>query len=286
MYADGSNEWGLILSSVADGTRPASAFGTAVTPGSTTYGSYAQLISGANVTDDVCRIVVRVNNVGISGSARDCVVTIGCDPAGGASYTDTIVDLVCGPASPHTPAASITGLGVVFDFPLFIRAGTSIAAKAAVSSVSVADINVRVDLYCRPSNPDRIRVGTYVDTIGTIANQAGVAIVPGGASEGAWTQIGSTLTRPYWYLELGYGINDSTMVNNTIHVDVAIGDASNKKICISNAVILTTAGENIAKPRAGEFGKATVADLLYARAQVGTGAADSANSIALYGVGG
>lgn len=276
------NEFTLEIMSVADGTRPAAAWGTSVTPANNAYGAYAQLLSGAAVTDECQEIEIEIGTVGISAAARDCIVTIGFDRAGGTSYTDTIVDLVCGPAAPH----NTNGQGpVIFKFPLRVPAGCSIGAKASVNSVTVTAIRVACTLRGRPTHPELIWVGQKVTTFGsTPASSAGTAITPGTAAEGAWTQLGVALTEPIYYWEFGYGVQSATMTANVIHVDVGLGDATNKRAVILNGYVTTNNGESISKPVAGKHAVGAIGDLVYARAQVGPSAADTANSVAVYGV--
>src|SRR5262249_15219377 len=147
------------------------------------YGSYATLISGASLTDDVYEITININSVGISAAARDCLVSIGIDPAGGTSFTN-LVDLVCGPAVTYSEASTtLLGGGVSFTFPFFIKAGTSIGAAAAVNSATLTAINVWVQCKCRPSRPDLVWAGTYIDEFGvSTGTSAGTAITPGTAS--------------------------------------------------------------------------------------------------------
>jgi len=276
------NEFTLEISSVADGTRPAGAWGTAVTPGNNTYGTYAQLLAGAAVTDECQEIEIEVNTVGSSGVARDCIVTIGFDRAGGTSYTDTIVDLVCGPAAAH----NTNGQGPVgFRFPLRVPAGCSIAAKASVNSATVTAIRVACVLRGRPTRPELIWVGQKVTTFGsTPASSNGTTVTPGTASEGAWTQLGVALTEPIYYWEFGYGISSGGMTANVMHVDIGIGDASNKRVAIRDGYVTSNNGESISKPPSGRHAVGAIGDLVYGRSQVGPSAADTNNSIAAYGV--
>jgi hypothetical protein len=278
------NEWGTILYSTADGTKPVGGMGTAVTPAQNTYGTYAALIAGASMTVDCCELTINVNTVGISTAARDCVVSIGLDPAGGTSYT-SLVDLVCGPAHAYSDNGNSGGGGVWFRFPIWIKSGTSIAAAAAVNSATLTAINVFCRVRGAPSAPESIRVGSYIDQFGvTLASSSGTAITQGAASDGAYTQIG-TLTRPCWAWEFGYGINDATMSNNLLEVDIALGTNTNKKIVIPNATVHTSSIETVSKPWALEPGIGATGDNVYARAQ-GNVSVDSANSVAVYGVGG
>lgn len=279
-------EFGKLITSVADGTRPTAAMGTSITPGNNAYGSYAQLIAGASVTDDVYAVLVNMNGGATSTAARDMLVTLGLDAAGGTSYTDWVTDILAScPSLNGGSSSGFTGGGVSFYFPVFIKSGTSIAAKASVNNATVGSTRVRVTLFCKPSRRDLVSFGTFVQAFGaTAASSSGTAITPGTVSEGSWTEIG-TLTKPLRWLEFGYGVNDATMSQNTIHVDIALGDASNKKVIIQDAYVETQAVECIIKPDSCTPCVGAIGDKIYARCQVGPNAADDANSICVYGIG-
>lgn len=278
-----SNTFGLSIFSTADGTRPTSAsFGTSVTPVQNAYGSYAQLISGANLTDDCYELVICVNNVGISTVSRDCVVSIGLDPAGGTSYT-SLVDLVVGPAS--NMGAVVGSGGVWFKFPIFIAAGTSIGAAGAVSSTDVTSFGVCCVARCRPSHPENIIIGKFIDQYGvTLASSSGTAITEGTTSEGAYVALSSALTRPIVHLSFGRGHANGTMSSGLNVIDIAIGDASNKLVIISNAPVLTSSSEFQTKMPSGEPCDGAIGVIVYGRAQTSTNA-PSGVSLAAYGVG-
>ena len=276
------NEWGLVIESVADGTRPATTtWGTSVTPGNNAYGSYAQVLTATSDETYLCRIMLSA--VGVSAAAKDCLVTIGIDPAGGTSYTDFIVDLSA------SNAPNIVSLGLlphIYEFPIRIPAGASVAAKGSVNNATVGTIRVAITLFGRPSRPELVKAGTFVQTFGsTPASSSGTAITPGTASEGAWTQIGSALTVPLWYWEWGICINNATMANNMHVIDIGLGDASNKKVVVPNGMAGESASEALAKMTTGRNGLGTVGDIVYARVQTGPNAATSGMSVIAYGVG-
>jgi len=276
------NEFLLTLSSAgADGTRPVSNKGTAVTPGATnTYGSYASL-GVVNPNDDAYWIWIYAHTVNVVAENRMVMITVGVDPAGGSSFTDTINDLLIG-----APLAlqSTTG-GPIYGFPLRIKAGSAIGVKAACLSATTTAIRVYCELMCQPSRPELVRCGSFVQTFGvTPPTVGGVAVTPGGASEGAYAEIG-TLDKPLWFFDFGYSIDDTTMTTASLEVDVALGDASNKRVIIPNAQIITTANEVLNRAAAGRFALGAPGDKIYARSQH-SGTADTNNSVAVYGVGG
>lgn len=287
MFQRRVNDWGgPPILSTADGTTPAATNGTSVTPAQNAYGTAVTLISGANLIYDCCELTINVNSVGITTTSRNGVVGIVTDPAGGTAFGSPIVDLVCGPAHAYVGNGNSGGGGVWFRFYLWIKAGTTIGAVAAVNSATLTAIRVSVMVRGRPSYEQGIYVGQYIDQFGvTLASSSGTAITQGGASEGAYTQIGSNLTRPLHWFQFGYAIDDPTMTNNTLHIDLGVGDGTNKKIVVQNAVVHTSSIETISWGINDGLGNAASGDGVYARAQ-GNTALDSNNSIAVYGVGG
>lgn len=278
-------EYAPATTSASDGTRPAMAFGTSVTPNQNDIANatYAQLIAGASVTREMSDLLVCINTAGIAAAARDTIITIGIDPAGGSSYSTLIPNLLCGPAGSYSGAAS-NGGPVWFRFPIRIPAGSSIGAKASVNSSNLTAINVFCEVRGGQSAP--AYVGSVVEALGvTTASSSGTAVTPGTTSEGSYVQIG-TLTRPCHFIAWGVGVNDSTMSNNTLSVDIAIGDASNKRICVPNGFVFTAANEALGKHAQGVYVEGAIGDIVYARAQVGPNAADSNLSVAIYAVGG
>lgn len=276
-----TNEWGWILSSWTDGTRPVSTLMTSVTPAQNAFGSYAQLISGAALINDVYEITIFANNGSITATARDILVRIGLDPAGGTAYT-ALVDLLVGPVYPYASGHMPGG----WRFPLFIKAGTSIGAAASVSSVSVTAMRVGCTVKGRPSRPDRIYAGSYIDAFGvTTATSNGTSVTPGTVSEGAWSEIG-TLTRPAQWIEYGYSVGNATMNDAYLHVDVGIGDVTNKKIAISNSMLQVTSIEGLIRfSPAGVEVDAATGDKVYVRAQ-DSGTLETGHTAAVYCVGG
>lgn len=259
--------------------------GTAITPGNNTYGTPVTLISGANLTVDCCELTICVNSVGLTTLTRNAVVSLLIDPAGGTTFT-TLADLLVGPASAYSANGNSGGGGVWLRFPLWLKAGSTIGMAAQVNSATLTAINAFCRVRGEPSHPDaNFYVGQYIDSFGvTLATSSGTVITQGSASEGAYTQIG-TLTRPIYWWDFGYAVDDASMSNNTLDVDIAIGDATNKKQVIINAPVHTSTIEALSKGLAGEWGIGATNDGVFARSQGNVGV-DTSNSIAVYGVGG
>lgn len=263
--------------------QPSSAFGTSITPGTTasTYGSWAQVATSANIAQDVYGVYINFNNGSTSATSRMILCEMGVDNAGGTSYQSVIPYLIAGNAYPYTTAPG----GIYYYFPLYIKAGSSIAFRAMSNSVS--SLNVNVIFYGQPRRPDSQRVGAYVDAFGVdVAGRAGTAITMGSTSEGAWTQLGSATTRSYWWWQLGYTSTSTALAANTAHFDISAGTATSKKILIENQKWYTSTAEQIGSIPYFENAYNNVASgsLIYGRGQ-GI-AAIAGSSMIAYGLGG
>lgn len=264
-------------------TRPATAFGATVTPAQNAMGSWVQLMTGAAVARDVFAILINVNSNNVSAAARDTLVDIGVDPAGGSSYSVVIPYLLASCAAPY----NIGNGGVWYYFPLWIRAGSSIAARASVNNATVGTCRVNCSVYGSPRDRRLIKVGTRVEAIGVSTGTSnGTSTTSGTTSDGAWASLG-TVARDAWWWQAGMGVNDTTMSALAYHLDLAIGDASNKIVVIENSLITTTTGEQLNKmPNVADIGKyAPAGTNVYARLQC-SGTADASLSTAAYALGG
>lgn len=269
-----SNSWAKTINSHA------TSFGATVTPGNNTYGSYAQVL--AATSDDAYWVDVFVTGVAVSGAAKDGLITIGVDPAGGSSYTDTITDLLVSCA----PTSSLPGF-LIYSFPLFIKAGSTIAAKGTVNTATVGTITVAVRLRCKPTRPELVRVGSYVRTFGsTPGSSAGTSVTPGNAgTKGTWVQMGSNTVDNLWFYQLGLGINNATMNNNLTGWDVGIGDGSNKATIVDDQWAVPNTAETLVTTPRQTWWESKTGDGIWVRAAA-AGTALTGWSAAVYAVGG
>lgn len=264
-----------------DGTRPGAAeFGTTVTSGGSAnaYGSYAEVLSDTLVTEDCYGILINVNSLNLTSNARGGTLTIGKDDAGGTSYTDWLTDLIVGDACDpqHGP-------GFNYYFPMFIKAGTALAAKLACST-GAQTAGVNITLFGRPRDPGSVFAATKFQSFGA-SNGTGTAITSGTTSEGSWTQLGSNPSFPLKWLQFGWHSLDTTMADIVFTCDVAKGDASNKLVLLEDICARHDASERISMTSLLMSDvDVTTADLLYARAQC-SGTADATLQAAIYGVG-
>lgn len=271
-------------------TRPTSVqHGTSLTPGNNTFGTALQV--GADVAVELWGIKFWISGLGASTLAKDGLVQVGFDFAGGTTF----------PASPDrynsimllTGAASAYGTNgsppAQFYFPLRIPAGTAILARASTNNATVGTVGVAWQGVGRPKYPESIRRGSYVESLGvTTATSSGTAITPGTTSEGTAVSLGTlNADAPCWWWEIGWGVNDATTNALCYHADL-LRDSSTGPVIVENLLINHTGGEMISKPSTADL--MPISDVpggtqIYGRAQCST-TSDAAISMMAYGVGG
>lgn len=278
----GANTFGLNTFSWGT-TRPAAANGVSVTPATTNaYGTYVQLFSA--LTYPSRGIAININNNSGANASRNSAIRIGIDEAGGTSYTEWIGGLLAGGASPY----NIGGAGLWYYFPIYIPAGSSIAVSAR-GTVATA-FNVGAWLQQQPYKPEMSRRGAYVETLGVTlgaASATGVTVTPGTTAEGAWTLIGTTTRRCWWWqVMLQHATGDTAWGANVLHMDLAVGDATTKDIIIQDYPVMANANEqaSAAMNAAGCEYDVPAGSNIYARLQ-NSGTNDS-YQVAAYGLGG
>jgi hypothetical protein len=271
----GSNAFGLVQPSTTARPRNTTQ-GTSVTPNTGSKGSWAQMIDAT--TGDSYGILICVTNNFLSAASRNSVVDIGIDETGGTAYQVKIPDLICGNAGAYN-----TG-GIWYYFPVYIPAGSRVAVRSR-SSVTTA-FTVYCQLFQRAYNPSQVRKASFVEAYG-IGTTAGVTITPGTTNDGAWTLIGTTVNRVWWWqfgVQLGTG--DTSHTTAALHVDIAVGDATTKDIVILDAQVVTNLNEYALNPplSAGVEFPVPAGVNVYARVQSST-TTDTTN-IAVYAAGG
>ena len=277
------NDFGLIIPSVTPAVS-----GDTVTPGaSNTFGSFAALYTSAEVTDKAYGILINFNNNAVSATARDTLVDIGVDEAGGTNYRVVIPTLLA--SSAGTQSASNGGCGGIwYYFPLGIEAGSSVAARASVNNATAGSFQVACWLHCRPRRPDLHRVGSFVRAFGiNTATSSGTAITPNGSgSKSAFVQLGSATVEPLWWWNIGVGINNAVSSNSNSLWDLSSGSSTtlNRPI-IMDQLVMPGAVETLAYMQRGAAAQVAVGDLLFARAG-SNNTSPTGMSVAAYGLGG
>jgi hypothetical protein len=264
------------------GARPlATTYGHSITPGNNTKGTYVQLLAGASVARDVFGVYVVVSANAVSTAARDTLLDIGVDPAGGSSYSVLLPDLLVSSANTYLV------FGIAYYFPIWIRAGSSVAARASVNNATVGTLRTAITVYGSPKDRRLVRVGTKCKAYGIdAANSTGTAITSGTTSEGSWTALGSTVSERNWWWQLGFGINNAAMTNVIYHCDLAYGDATNNVMLFENRLASTTTLEQVSVPLSVGGDRAVPSGgTCYGRMQA-SATPDAGLSLAAYGVSG
>lgn len=225
----GSNQFGLTQPTTTG--RPADAQGATVTPAVGSKGGWSQML--ASTTDDWFGILICISNNSTLSTSRNSVVDIGIGPSG--SEVVLIPNLLAGNAVPYTSG------GLWYYFPVFVPGGSRISCRAQ-SSVTTA-FQVYAQGLGRPSNPAQIRKASFVDAIG-VTPPSGVAVTGGTTSDGAWTLIGATTKRVWWW-QFGTQIatTDTAHGHAAQHVDIAVGNGTQFDVIILDAQFCTTTGE-------------------------------------------
>lgn len=225
------------------------------------------------------QLVLAGNNA--AAAARDALVDIGIDEAGGSSYTGKIPDLIC------TGAVNNDKGGISFYFPLGIKAGSTIAARASVNNATVGTIYVWATLFGLPRNPESCRVGSFVEAIGVVsATSKGTDVTSGSTSEGAWTSLGST-ANPCWWWQQGMGLNNSNTGARVYALDLGVGDGSNKDVVIQDQTWGSDTSERLVNTMQllGCERHVPAGTNVYGRIQC-SGTPDSGSSMVAYALGG
>lgn len=198
--------------------------GTAVTTGASasTKGTPAELITSTSF--EVYWVRIIATNYGAAATASEGAMDI----LTGAATEDVLIpNLLMG----YCGGIGAAGNGAkVWDFPLYIPAGTRIACQAAGARTSTA-FRVGIFLYGGDEQPP-FRVGTRVTTygMGTVPN--GTAITPGASgAEGTFTQITASTTEDHFALVPSFQVSADTTINlRQYSLDIGIGAATEDQV--------------------------------------------------------
>jgi hypothetical protein len=133
-------------------------------------------------------------------------------------------------------------------FPLYIPAGSRIAAQAAGARTSTA-FRVIVQLYGGDGYPP-FRVGSKVTTygMGTVPN--GTTVTPGASgAEGAWAQLTSGTSEDHFAWTTSFQLSADTTTNSRVLLaDLGVGGAGSEVEFLQSHMYLTQADETMGGP--------------------------------------
>jgi len=193
--------------------------GTSVTTGAAaaTKGTAVQLIAATSF--DAYWITVMASNYGLAATtAQGCLDIL----IGAATEEVLIPNLLMG----FCGGSSVLGEGYKqWNFPLYIPAGSRLAAQAAGDRLSTA-FYVGVILYGGSGYPP-FRVGSKVTTYGITTVPAGTDVAAGySGGEGAWVQIAATTSEDHFAFHPSFHPTDgdTTLTPSKVcFIDMGIG---------------------------------------------------------------
>lgn len=212
----------------ASHSAPAANYGVAVTTSGTASvkGTAVELI--ASTAFDAYGMIVTAGGYGAAATASQGAMDI---LIGAATEEVLIANLLMGYCGTF---ATVAGKGhKQWFFPIYIPAGTRIAAQAAGARTTTA-FRVGVFLFGGDGCPPW-RCGSKVTTYGMGTVPDGTAITPGASgAAGSWTQIAASTNEDHFAFCPSFQLTGDTTTNlRGINVDIGIGAATEEQIGIS-----------------------------------------------------
>lgn len=271
-FLDSINNYGTAISDAGFGTLvPADAQANV-------KGLATALIAGQLVTHDVFGIAISACGGNLSGSEFGFLADLLIDPAGGASWSVLINNLL------FTSPANARGRYNYF-FPIWLKSGTSIGMQQQCST-GTQGMRIGVKLLTKPSRPKTVKAGYTVETYGANgATSGGTAITPGSNAAGAWTPAGTVSGAP-WFWQAGLRAASTTLAVGSVFLDVSVGDAAKKRLAAQGIAYVNDTAERCGKNALGEYPpimQALPGEAVYVRASAAA-TPDSNNSVCAYGV--
>jgi hypothetical protein len=200
-------------------TPGSNSFGTTVTTGASTAtkGTPAELITTTNF--DVFYMRINAWNVASSAVSSRCCLDI----LVGASTERVLIPNLC------AGEAGIWGTAnsgpKSWEFPLYVPAGTRIAAQAA-SDRTATGIAVQIFLYGGDGSPP-FRVGSKVTTYGIGTVPAATAFTPGlNGTWGSWAQVTASTTEDHFATVPSWHISNTVIGGRVLGFSAGIGAAA------------------------------------------------------------
>lgn len=251
--------------------------GTAVTTGAvaTTKGTPAELIASTSFDAYWVEVIATAYASGGTNSS-------GClDILTGAATEEVLIpNLLFG----NAPYTTWSNGAKVWHFPLYIPAGSRLAAQAAGDRTSTA-FRVGIALYGGDGCPP-FRVGSKVTTYGASV-PVGTAVTPGASGgTGNWAQITASTSEDHFALFPSMQVDDTTMNDRLQTLEIAIGASSAEELISAPYRYETGTGEEVSgpfTPRVPTFADIPSGTRLSVRMS-NSGTNDSGYTAALHGV--
>jgi len=237
----------------------------------------------ANLTFDCCELVVCVNNAAISATRATPLPRCSLIQLASVVYLDRGSGLR--PCSGYVTANVGFG-GTIFRLPLWIKAGTSIGIATAVNSATVTRAQcVLSRQWPAERSADRAVHRYLIDQFGvSLATSAGTTVTPGTTTRWRLRAHRYDNAPPVRARVSATAINDATMTAAVLRCRHRRRDGNTNTVIIPRWPVATSAIEAVSKFPALAYTSIAANVGLYARAQC-SNTPDSANSVAIYGVG-
>lgn len=205
---------------------PSTIQGATVTPGNNVASAWVDLYT-TPLVGDYHAIEIVVYGIGASTLAKDALLDIGWDPAGGTNYGATPLTLISNLLVSY--ASSVQGqFGLRFFIPVLIPSGATLGVRAQTNNATVGTAKVFANLY-KAKRPKDAFFGTQVISYGAVpASSCGTDITVGSTGAlGTWTLIGTVSTFPPKYmLWTGARKNSGAFSSSIQRFDVGFGSTT------------------------------------------------------------
>lgn len=226
-------------------THGTSDAGNTVTSANGAKGAWAAI--GPVLAEDCYGLEIMVRRVTpIVNQDNNWMCDIGVDPAGGTSYNVRISNLIFEGLEDEGSVGDPFDLG--FFFPLFIKVGASIAARAQVKGATGSTFALAWRAYQKPSRPELWKTGSFVDSVGVNTTAcSGTTLTqgtPDSTTYGAWTSLG-TAPRDAWWIQPSAATPAGAVDNRSAVIEYGVGNQpSPGNIQVLMGFNLTTTGDS------------------------------------------
>lgn len=205
--------------------------GTEVTPGaSASWGSWTQLISGANNTRGARWFRANILRYYAAGVDRNLFVDIGMRPAGAAGSEIVVVPRLSG--SKAVDNQVYYSMGIEYGGPIMIPEGYDVVCRGRASQATPATFYIVVDLLADPVFPHPTAMACEslgYDDVNVVGTDVPVWATDTTGFGTTWTLIGTT-TRESKYIDASLAYTGATSSTRWFTARLAAGDATNKTV--------------------------------------------------------
>jgi hypothetical protein len=234
--------------------------GTSIPASATPHAEGADTELVASLAHDVYWVTIFFVDTAVAATATDSLVTL----YRGAGGTNPLIsNLLSGWSN---SSATPGNTPKIYQFPLYIPAGTRISAR---SRALIASDVVRICYKFQGGGQPSGWCGRSVEALGAdTANSRGTSVTAGTTAEGTFTAIGTTGFEYGYVLPMvGGNLADTTMTNNWIAADIGVGGAVLKDLTDWVFNMSTTEGATSVEGGMGRFTKIPSGTALQLRTQ-------------------